>query len=85
MATDLSFSYDAVGDILYIQSCPPYAEQYAVLEGGVVIRQHPATREVERVELMGFSTRQAADLSVLPIPAAYKSLVLSLIATARAA
>jgi len=58
MAKKLTFKYDAVGDILYVNQCLPYAEQESQeLDYGVVARLNPETQEVENLEVMFFSKR----------------------------
>jgi len=58
MDTKLIFKYDREADILYIDKCPPYAEQESEeLGDDIVARLNPATREVENLEVLFFSTR----------------------------
>jgi len=58
MDTKLIFKYDRETDILYIDKCPPYAEQESKeLGDDIVARLNPATREVENLEVLFFSTR----------------------------
>ncbi|GEM_PF-231362 len=58
MDTKLTFKYDRETDILYIDKCPPYAEQESEeLGDDIVARLNPATREVENLEVLFFSTR----------------------------
>ena len=69
MAKKLTFKYDAVGDILYINQCLPYAEQESQeLDYGVVARLHPETQEIENLEVMFFSKRlRESNVFELPI------------------
>ena len=69
MEAKLTFQYDRVGDILYINKCPPYAEQESEeLGDDVVARLNPKTGEVENIEVLFFSTRLlGSDLLELPI------------------
>jgi len=69
MEAKLTFQYDRVGDILYINKCPPYAEQESEeLGDDVVARLNPTTGEVETLEVLFFSTRLLqSDLLELPI------------------
>jgi hypothetical protein len=58
MAAKLTFRYDKVGDILYIDKCLPYKEQ----DGGMIgaetaVRTNPTTGEVETIELLFFKKR----------------------------
>ena len=58
MEAKLTFQYDRMGDILYINKCPPYAEQESEeLGDDVVARLNPKTGEVENLELLFFSAR----------------------------
>jgi uncharacterized protein YuzE len=69
MKAKLTFQYDRAGDILYINKCPPYAEQESEeLGDDVVARLNPKTGEVENLEVLFFSTRLLrSDLLELPI------------------
>ena len=69
MEAKLIFQYDRVGDILYINKCPPYAEQESEeLGDDVVARLNPKTGEVETLEVLFFSTRLLrSELLELPI------------------
>lgn len=52
------FRYDREADILYIDKCPPYAEQESnELRDEVVARLNPETGDVENLEVLFFSTR----------------------------
>lgn len=58
MEAKLTFKYDREGDILYINTRPPYPEQESEELGDEVIaRLNPATGEVENLEVLFFSTR----------------------------
>jgi len=58
MAEKLTLKYDAVGDILYINKCSPYADQESQeLDYGIVARLNPETEEIENIEVMFFSKR----------------------------
>ena len=71
METKLSFKYDREADILYINQCPPYAEQESEELGEEVIaRINPKTGDVETIEILFFSTRLLrSDMLELPIAA----------------
>ena len=71
MAEKLSFKYDRTGDILYIDKCPPYAEQETEeLGDDVVARLNPTTGEIENLEVLFFSTRLLrSELFSLPVTA----------------
>jgi uncharacterized protein YuzE len=71
MAAQLDFKYDREGDILYIDECPPYAEQETEeLGDDVVARLNPKTGEIENLEVLFFSTRLLrSDLFSLPVTA----------------
>lgn len=69
MAEKLTFKYDAIGDILYVKKCSPYAEQESQeLEYGIVARLNPDTEEIENLEVMFFSKRlRESNVFELPI------------------
>jgi uncharacterized protein YuzE len=71
MAEALTFKYDREGDILYIDKCPPYAEQETEeLGDDVIARLNPKTGEIENLEVLFFSTRLLrSDLFSLPVTA----------------
>lgn len=71
MEKRLTFQYDREGDILYINRLPPYAEQDSEEIGeGVIARLNRATREIENIEVLFFSTRLLrSDLLELPVTA----------------
>jgi hypothetical protein len=56
METPLTFEYDDVGDILYINKVPPYPEQESEqLAYNVVVRRNPRTGSVESLEVLFFT------------------------------
>jgi uncharacterized protein YuzE len=58
MDPKLTFRYDRVGDILYVETRPPYPEQDSEELGDeVVARLSPTTGEIEGLEVLFFSTR----------------------------
>ncbi len=69
MATKLSFRYDREGDILYIDRCVPYeGQQSDEIADGIIARFHPATREIENLEILFFSKQVlAGELFELPV------------------
>ena len=71
MAEKITFKYDAVGDILYINKCSPCAEQKSQeLDYGIVTRLNPETEEIENIEVMFFSKRLLeSNIFELPIVA----------------
>ena len=71
MEEKLSLRYDREADILYMDRCPPYAEQESEeLRDDVIARLNPATGEVENLEVLFFSTRLLrSDLLELPVVA----------------
>jgi uncharacterized protein YuzE len=71
MEAKLTFKYDREADILHIDKCPPYAAQESEeLGDDVIARLNPATREVESLEVLFFSTRLLrSDLFELPVAA----------------
>ena len=71
MATRLTFKYDRLADILYIDKVPPYPEQETEeLGDDVIARLDPLTGEIENLEVLFFSTRLLReDLFELPVAA----------------
>lgn len=58
MDDTLTFSYDQVGDILYIDKVSPYEEQDSIELGDEMIaRLNPTTGEIVNVEILFFSKR----------------------------
>jgi uncharacterized protein YuzE len=45
MAENLTFRYDKIGDILYIDICPPYSEQETEELGDEIIARFNPTSE----------------------------------------
>jgi len=73
MAAKLSFEYDREGDILYITSCPPYAEQDSEeLGDDVIARLNPRTGDIEGLEILAFSRRLRDERFELPVAAALR-------------
>jgi uncharacterized protein YuzE len=65
MAAKLTFKYDREANILHIDKCTPYAEQESEELGDkVIVRLNPTTGEVENVEVLFFSTRLLAAISL---------------------
>ena len=71
MDAKLIFEYDRQGDILYISTRAPYAEQESEeLGDGVVARLNPATGGIENLEILFFSSRVEGERSFeLPVSA----------------
>ncbi len=71
MGAKLSFQYDRVSDILYINTCSPYSEQESEeLDNEIIARFNPETDEIENLEILFFSTRLLRkELFELPISA----------------
>jgi uncharacterized protein YuzE len=69
MEKRLTFKYDRLADILYIDKTPPYPEQETEeLGDDVIARLNPTTGEIENLEVLFFSTRLLRqDLFELPI------------------
>ena len=58
MAESLIVKYDPIGDILYINKCPPYPEQESEeLGDDMIVRVNPQTEEIENLEILFFSQR----------------------------
>ena len=71
MDTKLTFRYDRIGDILYIDKQAPYPEQESEGIGDdVVARLNPQTGDVENLEVLFFSTRLLrSELFEIPVAA----------------
>ncbi len=70
MASKLTLHYDKVGDILYIETCRPYAEQESdELDDLVIARSNPQTGQVESLEILFFSRRLHEGVCELPVTA----------------
>ena len=72
MATNLTFKYDRIGDILFVGRCRPYREQDSDdIEDMVIARFNPHTDEVESFEVLFLSGRITShDSFQLDIPVA---------------
>ncbi len=58
MAKKLTLRYDRIGDILYVETCSPYATQESdQLPDEMVGRYNPETGELESVEILFFTER----------------------------
>jgi len=58
MAQKLTFQYDRAGDILYINTVVPYAEQESEELGDEIIaRLNPQTGNIENLEVLFFTSR----------------------------
>ena len=58
MAQKLTLRYDRIGDILYVETCLPYATQESdCLADEIVGRYNPDTGELEGMEILFFSRR----------------------------
>jgi uncharacterized protein YuzE len=77
MTDRLTFEYDRVADILYINTLAPYADQESEELGDEVIaRMNPTTGEIENLEVLFFSTRLLrSNLFDLPISANLRKAV----------
>ncbi|QQR80857.1 MAG: DUF2283 domain-containing protein [Deltaproteobacteria bacterium] len=69
MEEKLTFKYDRMADILYINKRLPYPEQESEELGDeIIVRLNPKTGEIENFEVLFFSTRLLRnDLFELPI------------------
>lgn len=77
MAANLSIQYDAVGDILMIDTVEPYEEQDSDdLGDEIVARFHPVTGAIENIEVLFFMNRvRGGERLELPIDALLRSAV----------
>lgn len=66
MDKNLTFRYDAIGDILHVDKTTPYAEQESdEISELVVGRWNPDTGELENLEIISFIKRlKLGDLSI---------------------
>ena len=71
MGTNLTFQYDRDADILYVNTCAPYAEQESEeLADEIIARFNPDTGDIENLEVLFFFTRLLREgLFHLPISA----------------
>jgi len=69
IAQNLTICYDKVGDILYIDRCPPYADQESEEIGDeVVARMNPTNGTSENLAILFFSKRlQTTNIFKLPV------------------
>jgi hypothetical protein len=66
MEKALTLRYDAIGDILYVDTCPPYAEQESEeLNNEIIARLNPDSGVIENLEILFFSRRSGESL---PLP-----------------
>lgn len=61
--------YDKIGDILYLDTCAPYADQESEeLGDDMIARLNPISGKVENLEILFFSKRlQPVNLINLPL------------------
>lgn len=73
MEEKLTFRYDRNADILYIDTCKPYAEQESEEIGDdIIARLNPKTNTIENLEVLFFSTRLLRnEIFELPIQASF--------------
>ncbi|MEO8083071.1 MAG: DUF2283 domain-containing protein [Ardenticatenales bacterium] len=70
MDEKLKLLYDHIGDILYIETVPPYPGQRSEeLADEVIARINPTTDAIEGIEVLFFSRRTQRD-SALELPVA---------------
>ena len=75
MEKALTLRYDAVGDILYVDTCPPYADQESEeLDNEIIARLNPYSGAIENLEILFFS-RRSGDSLPLPINASLESVL----------
>lgn len=68
MAAKLKITYDGVGDILYLETVKPYAEQETMHLGPDVLgRMNPTSGAVENIEIL-FFTKRATKNNGLALP-----------------
>jgi hypothetical protein len=71
MGERLTLHYDKIGDIMYVEKCPPYAGQDSdEIDDGMVARFNPTTNEVESLEILFWSKRlERGEDVILPLEA----------------
>ena len=69
IAQNLTIRYDKIGDILYIDRCPPYADQESEeISEEVVARLNPTTGTIENLAILFFSKRlETTNIWQLPV------------------
>ena len=69
IAQNLTIRYDKIGDILYIDRCPPYADQESEeISEEVVARLNPTTGTIENLAILFFSNRlETTNILQLPV------------------
>ena len=69
VAQNLTIRYDKIGDILYIDRCPPYADQESEeISEEVVARLNPTTGTIENLAILFFSKRlETTNILQLPV------------------
>ena len=74
MDKKLTFNYDRLADILYINKVAPYPEQESdELGDEIIARFNPTTGEIENLEVLFFSTRLLrSELFSLPVDAEFR-------------
>jgi hypothetical protein len=74
MDKKLTFNYDRLADILYINKVAPYPEQVSdELGDEIIARFNPTTGEIENLEVLFFSTRLLrSELFSLPVDAEFR-------------
>jgi len=74
MDKKLTFNYDRLADILYINKVAPYAEQGSdELGDEIIARFNPKTGEIENLEVLFFSIRLLrSELFSLPVDAEFR-------------
>jgi uncharacterized protein YuzE len=74
MDKKLTLRYDKIGDILYIDTCPPYpAQESEELGDEMIARLNPTSGSVENLEILFFSQR-TEPLNLLELPISPVSL-----------
>jgi uncharacterized protein YuzE len=66
---NLTIRYDKIGDILYLDRCPPYADQESEEIGDeILVRLNPTTGTIENLAILFFSKRlQTTNIFELPV------------------
>jgi uncharacterized protein YuzE len=68
MEQKLTLRYDKIGDILYINTCPPYpAQESEELGDELIARLNPTSGTVENLEILFSQRTEPLNLLKLPL------------------